>query len=107
MRQSAYPLRKRGFTIVELIIVILLLGILSAYVGAKQYSVGDETLRSQAEKMRRDLRHAQRLAMAWGKTLTVGVTTGANGGYSVSCTAVGSAPCDQTDPVTSAVAPVI
>ena len=72
-----------GFTLMELVIVIVALGILSAYAIVKSVSVPDATLLSQAEKMANDIRHAQTLAYTSGKSLKLVIATGVNGAYSV------------------------
>ncbi len=84
-----------GFTLVELIIVIVVLGIVSTYVVMRNFSVADATLPSQAQKMASDIRHAQTLATTWGKSLQLNTTAGTNGVYSVSCViaTAGVSPC--------------
>jgi len=89
--------------LIELIIVIVVLGILSAYAAMKTVSPADVTLPSQAQKMATDLRHAQTLASTWGASLVVSAGGSA---YSVSClTASASAPCNASpviDPASGA-----
>lgn len=55
----------------ELLIVIVLLGILSAYYSMKSISSADATLPSQAQKLAADLRHAQTLAVTCGESWRV------------------------------------
>ena len=93
----ARPFRA-GFTLVELVIVIVVLGIVSVYAAMKSVSPAEATLPSQAQKLASDIRHIQTLAYTWGKRLRISITTGANGSYSVSCVTSGASPCN-TSPV--------
>ena len=91
-----------GFTLVELVIVIVLVSILAAYAAAKWPSNSELKLPAQASLMASHIRHTQALAMHWGQALRVTV---GSGGYSVSCvTASANPPCNNTpviDPVTN------
>ena len=92
-----------GFTLVELVIVLVLVGIAAAYAGMKNGSPSVFSLISQADAMAKDLRHIQTLAHTWGRSLRFTVSPGVNGSYSVSCITVGTAPCNTSpvlDPVT-------
>lgn len=73
-----------GFTLVELIIVIVVLGIMSAYAVMKGSSPAVVTLPSQAQKLASDIRHAQTLAYTMGQRMRVTKITTSS--YSVSCT---------------------
>jgi type II secretory pathway pseudopilin PulG len=92
--------------LIELVIVMVLVGALSAYVLITNASPGAYTVLSQAQTMASNLRHVQTLASTLGKTLRVSVTTGANGSYSVTCVTPGASPCNSsagvpmTNPVT-------
>ncbi len=79
------PTLQSGFTLVELIIVIVLLGIMSAYAMMESVSPAEVTLPSQAEKMASDIRHAQTLAYTTGKRTRLTIDDGVNGTYSVTC----------------------
>ncbi len=81
-----HPLRdsKAGFTVVELVIVIVVLGIVSAYAMMKAASPAELSLPSQAQKLAGDIRHAQTLAYTSGKHLRLTITPGVNGTYQVS-----------------------
>ena len=96
--------RQTGFTFIELLIVMLVLGILGAYAMMKARSSAELTLPSQAQKMASDIRRVQSLAIGWGQRLRI--TAGASG-YRVSCTSSVVAPCPTdtslavTDPATA------
>lgn len=87
-----------GFTLIELIMVIVVLGIVSTYAVMRSGTPTEVTLPSQAETMASNIRHVQTLATTWGRSLRISVATGANGSYSVSCVTVGASPCN-TSPV--------
>jgi MSHA pilin protein MshC len=65
-----------GFTLVELVIVIVVLGIVSAYAVMKGFSPAEMSLPSQAQKMASDIRHAQTLAYTGGKHLRMTIPGG-------------------------------
>ena len=106
---SAMSMQKRpshaGFTVIELIMVMALLGILSAYAVMRNVSPAEVTLPSQAQKMASDIRHAQTLASTWGRRLRISTDSAS---YSVTCTSSVVAPCPAatttpvTDPATGA-----
>ncbi|WP_033423230.1 pilus assembly FimT family protein [Geopsychrobacter electrodiphilus] len=68
--------RLSGFTLVELVIVIVLLGILSAIVAPKFFNLNDYRNRAAYDELADALRYAQKLAVASG--CAVQVSTGAN-----------------------------
>ena len=90
--------RQAGFTLVELIIVIVALGVLTAYAVMKSVPAAELTLPSQAQTLASNIRHAQTLAYTTGRSLRLTITTGANGTYSVSCVTAGT--CTQAFSVT-------
>ena len=83
-----------GFTLIEVVVVIVILGIISVYATPKSVSTAEITLPSQAQKLASDIRHAQVLATSWGKSLRLSIIAGKNGTYSVSCVTSGSSPCN-------------
>jgi MSHA pilin protein MshC len=90
--------REAGFTLMELIIVIVVVGLLSAYAMMRNSSSSVFSLLSQAQTLASDIKHVQTMATVWGKSLSISASGGVNGTYSVSCTTVGAAPCN-TNPV--------
>ena len=81
----------RGFTIVELIVVIMLLSILAAVVGMR-WNAPSSTIPYEAERMARNLRHAQILAMNWGQMLQVEIAPPAT--YRVCAVTSAMLPCN-------------
>lgn len=98
--------RQRGFTLLELVAVILVLGILATFAAVRWRAIDSYTATTQADQLARDIRHVQTLAISWGLPLRVSVNAGGTA-YSVVCVnGVGVAPCVAagniiTDPVTS------
>jgi MSHA pilin protein MshC len=97
----------QGFTLIELVIVLLVVGVLGAIGMMRYYKPTEITVSIEADHLARDIRHMQRLAMTWGQTLRFSILPG-NNGYRVIC-ASGSAvpPCNGavtavTDPATGA-----
>ncbi len=90
-----------GFTLIELVIVIVLVSILAVYAVVKWPSDSQLKLPAQANLLIAHIRHTQSLAMHWGQTLRF---TPSGGGYTVSCaSASANPPCNQNpviDPVT-------
>lgn len=84
-----------GFTLVELVVVLVIIGTLGAYAITRNSAAGSYSLRSQSELLAANLRHAQSLSSTWGRSLRV---SQAGGIYSVSCviTATGPLPCNAS-----------
>ena len=90
LKQSA------GFTLIELVMVILIAGILSTYAVVHWPNDSEIKLPIQAELFVGHVRHMQALAMQWGEPLRLTVTPGA---YSVSCVTAGATPPCNSNPV--------
>lgn len=80
-----------GFSVLELVMVIVIVGVLAAYAVPRFDNRAAITVPQQADALIRDLRHAQQLAMAWNRPLRFTVTPT---DYSVACVTAGVAPCD-------------
>ena len=68
-------IKQRGFTIVELIIVILLVGILAINVGTRFFSNSSFADRNVADELVEAIRYAQHLAMSRGGGIQIVTTT--------------------------------
>lgn len=80
-----------GFTLIELIVVLTLVGIISAYISVNWKSEGEFTVSQQADRLAAHIRHVQSLANAWDLPLRLDVTAS---GYDVRClTSISAAPC--------------
>ena len=91
-----------GFTLIEIVVVLIIVGVLSVNIVINWPADGDLKLPAQAEVFASQVRHAQSLAMYWGEPLQMSAS-GTN--YSVSCvTATATPPCDSSpviDPATN------
>lgn len=68
-------MKNTGFTLVELIVVILLIGILSAFVAPRFFADNDFKARGIADELITAIRHAQRLSMTRGENHRIIITT--------------------------------
>ena len=82
MRVRQFRLVNRGFTLVELVVVLLLIAIL-AFVALPRLSQNTIELSSQAEQVATDIRYAQTLSMTRGAAL------GSQGRYCIFFTTTG------------------
>ncbi|HEC17558.1 MAG TPA: type II secretion system protein [Sedimenticola sp.] len=93
-----------GFTVMELVMVISILGIVAAFAIPRWQANGAYTVGYQADRLLSDIRYIQSLAMAWGENLRLDVSTGS---YQVTCVnSSGTAACGSagdiiTDPLTN------
>lgn len=72
-------MKKAGFTLLELIIVILLLAIMSTYVSMK-WPGANINLNAQAQQLATEIQRAQNLAMSRGQRFRVNLSTS---GYTI------------------------
>lgn len=84
---------QQGFTLVELVVVVVLLGLLSVAALMNTSSPAELGLPSQAETMAADIRHTQALANATGNRLRFSIAAGVNGSYTTSCVNVSGGAC--------------
>lgn len=81
-----------GYTMLEMAIVLVLLGILGASAALRMTAVSQHDVLDQADVLRRDIARVQAIAMAQGVALRL---TAASSGYTVSClTTASGTPCD-------------
>lgn len=88
-----------GWTLAELVMVLVIASVLG-YLAILRFRPLEVQSLQQADRLRNDLRHAQMLALTWGRPLRL---TSAAGSYSVSCVTAGAAPCNVSpviDPAT-------
>jgi prepilin-type N-terminal cleavage/methylation domain-containing protein len=87
----------QGFTLVELVIVLLVVAVLGTMGMVRYYQPTEITVSIEADHLARDIRHMQRLAMTWGQTLRL---TPAGVSYSVTCASASvTPPCNGVAPV--------
>lgn len=67
------PTKQAGFTLVELIMVIVLLAIVAATVSIRWTSAGEHTVPVQADLLAGNIRHLQALATAQGRSLRLNI----------------------------------
>lgn len=61
---SLLPVRRRGFTLIELIMVIVIVGILAVFVAPRFFDAGVFRSRGFADQVAASLRYAQKVAIA-------------------------------------------
>lgn len=79
-----------GFTLIELVVILVIAGVLAVVV-LLRFDTGQTSVGYQADRLARDIRHTQMLAVAWGRSLRM--TTAATS-YQVVCVSAGSTPCN-------------
>jgi len=70
-------MHSKGFTLIELVTVLLILSALAVY-ALPRWAPDDTTVAAQADRLARDLRHTQALAMNQGRTLSFEVVSAAS-----------------------------
>lgn len=94
MKQGMTAARSnRGFSLIELIVVIVLAGILSVAIFSRAPSKGALTINGEAEQLAADLRYAQTLVQTQGQRICVSFTAA---GYRMTTAASGCATDVQT-----------
>ena len=81
-----------GFTLLELVFTVVILGVLAKVAIMKLITPATMTLPTQAQSVADMIRRAQSLAVVRGERTRVSVTPGANGSVAVACPA--STPCN-------------
>ncbi len=88
-----------GFTLLEMVFIIVVLGALTKFAMMKLVTPATMTLPTQAQSLADLIRRAQSLAVVRGQGMSVSVaTSGANGRVVVACAA--SAPCSTDTSLT-------
>jgi len=78
---DAFPLlsvRQRGFTLIELIMVMVVVGILAVFVAPSLFDAGVFRSRGFADQVQASLRYAQKVAIAQRRFVCVAFDTGAD-----------------------------
>jgi prepilin-type N-terminal cleavage/methylation domain-containing protein len=84
---------RAGYTLIELIVVVLVISILGATVMLRMSTASDRAAMTQADQLRRDFSHAQSLALSWGVPLRFSISSGGTG-YAFSCPVIApGTPC--------------
>lgn len=88
--------RVSGFTLIELVLIIVVMTILGIVV-LTRYQPAELSVSVEADRLGRDIRHMQMLAMTWGQPLRL---SAAGNTYSVSCASASvTPPCNGASPV--------
>ena len=86
-----------GFTLLEVVFVIILAGILARFAMMKLITPGTMTLPAQAQSVGALVRRAQGLAIERGQRMKVSAVNGVNGTVTISpCSSAGTCIADQT-----------
>lgn len=86
-----------GFTLIEFVVVTMLVAAIAAIALLRAFQPVETSTPVQADRLARDIRHTQMLAMQWGAPLRL---TSTASGYSVACVSgSATAPCNGASPV--------
>lgn len=69
------PVKQSGFTLVELVVVIIVMSIVAGIAGTKLGSSAAATLGPQAEQFAANIRHAQSMAVNWGCDVKLSISS--------------------------------
>jgi MSHA pilin protein MshC len=94
---SASPFCNGGFTLVEFVITIIVIGILSAVVLPYINATAQRSVLTQADEFRRNLSHIQLMAISQSQRMRMSVNSGGTNYTVVSCA---NSACSATSPVT-------
>jgi MSHA pilin protein MshC len=87
------PTLQRGFTLVELIMVIVIVGILAVFVAPRFFDAGIFRSKGFADQVQASLRYAQKVAIAQRRVVCVGFDT-VNSPHSITLTIDSDTPAD-------------
>jgi prepilin-type N-terminal cleavage/methylation domain-containing protein len=97
IRHLAFPRRPAGFTLVELVMVMLIIGILAVFVAPKALDLGAWRLRAFADELQAQSMAMQRLALTQRRPVVATLTgTGISFAYSGGAT-LATLSCPATD----------
>jgi MSHA pilin protein MshC len=85
---------KAGFTLVELIMTIVIIGVLAAAVAPRFYDVNVFQSKGFADQVQATLRHAQKVAIAQRRNVCVAFPTASTLAVSSASTSGTTSPCD-------------
>jgi MSHA pilin protein MshC len=97
-RRRSHTARTRGYTIVELVVVIVILGVIAAIAGPKFFGTRVFSERGYADEVASSLRYAQKIAVASGCNVRFAITLA---GYNAMQQAPSGNRCDAASGVWS------
>lgn len=93
-REHSCLVNQGGFTLFEVVVVVVLVSILAGTMMLKTTPVSDRAAINQADQLRRDLTHIQVLALGWSVALRLTVSST---GYTITCRSTNfGTPCTTT-----------